>query len=105
MATTPSNYNRLLTSIPTSFGGQGLRAPVPGMLRSIATREPSTRAAHLLAQQKEPEDANLTGGTRTLDRRLLALNLYGSAIKTKGIEITAKAISVRPAQLACSTAA
>jgi hypothetical protein len=27
---------------------------------------------------KEPEDARITGGTRSLDRRLLALNLSNS---------------------------
>jgi hypothetical protein len=29
----------------------------------------------LFALAKEPEDARITGGTRSLDRRLLALNL------------------------------
>jgi hypothetical protein len=31
----------------------------------------------LYALPKEPEDARITGGTRSLDRRLLALNLSG----------------------------
>lgn len=31
---------------------------------------------------QEPEDARLTGVTRSLHRRLLALNLYGSLEKT-----------------------
>lgn len=30
---------------------------------------------------QEPEDARMTGVTRSLDRRLLALNLYGSLLK------------------------
>jgi hypothetical protein len=32
----------------------------------------------LFTLPKEPEDARITGGTRSLDRRLLALNLSGS---------------------------
>jgi hypothetical protein len=32
----------------------------------------------MLSLSKEPEDARITGGTRSLDRRLLALNLSGS---------------------------
>jgi len=35
------------------------------------------RVAVLLSLAREPEDAHITGGTRSLDRRLLALNLSG----------------------------
>jgi hypothetical protein len=39
----------------------------------------------------EPEDANLTGGTRSLTRRLLALNVTGSlAQSTQGKKSTSK---------------
>ena len=47
-------------------------------LRAIPIRQPTPRKASLFALPKEPEDAQLTGGTRSLDRRLLALNLAGS---------------------------
>jgi hypothetical protein len=45
-------------------------------LRPAQMRLPSPRKA-LFAMPKEPEDAGITGGTRSLDRRLLALNLTG----------------------------
>ena len=44
----------------------------------IPGRQPALQAINLIAMPKEPEDAFLTGGTRSLDRRLLALNLPGS---------------------------
>jgi len=37
----------------------------------------------LFSLPKEPEDARLTGGTRSLDRRLLALNVAGTLGKRK----------------------
>ncbi len=37
---------------------------------------PAPRLSALFALSKEPEDAHITGGTRSLDRRLLALDLY-----------------------------
>ena len=46
--------------------------------RKIAILHPVPRLSTLFAISREPEDACLTGGTRSLDRRLLALNLYGS---------------------------
>jgi hypothetical protein len=47
---------------------------------------PSTfpRSASLFALPNEPEDARITGGTRSLNRRLLALNLSGS--RTPAVE-------------------
>jgi hypothetical protein len=83
MATTPSNPIRLRTSPSTAFAGHELRVTTMVPLKSIPSRQPTPRVAHLLALQKEPEDARLTGGTRSLDRRLLALNLYGKTIKAK----------------------
>jgi hypothetical protein len=44
-------------------------------LRPVPGGQPSLRAVRLFALAKEPEDARITGGTRSLDRRLLALNL------------------------------
>lgn len=51
-------------------------------LRPIPTRQPAPRRAALFTLPKEPEDAQITGGTRSLDRRLLALNLAGSRPRT-----------------------
>jgi len=50
-------------------------------LRPIPTRQPTPRRAALFTLPKEPEDAQITGGTRSLDRRLLALNISGSRPK------------------------
>jgi hypothetical protein len=50
-------------------------------LRSIPIRQPVPRKAILFTLPKEPEDAQITGGTRSLDRRLLALNLSGSRLR------------------------
>jgi hypothetical protein len=44
-------------------------------LRPVPPRQAS-RSANLFTIPNEPEDARLTGGTRSLERRLLALNLY-----------------------------
>jgi len=53
--------------------------------KPLPNRQPQDSQSELLPQapkssaffalSKEPEDARLTGGTRSLDRRLLALNL------------------------------
>ncbi|HEV2620350.1 MAG TPA: hypothetical protein VGU23_10485 [Acidobacteriaceae bacterium] len=98
MATTPSYPIRLRTSRHTPFAGGGMRAAGLIPLRPVPNRQPSPRLAHQLILEKEPEDARLTGGTRSLDRRLLALNLYGKAIK-------AKLLPPRAPALQCSTAA
>jgi len=50
-------------------------------LRQPQYRVAAPRAAAFFALPKEPEDALITGGTRSLDRRLLALNLSGSLSK------------------------
>jgi hypothetical protein len=47
-------------------------------LRPSPIRQPAPRKASLFSLPKEPADAQITGGTRSLDRRLLALNLAGS---------------------------
>jgi hypothetical protein len=77
MATIPSSVNRFQTSSPPTAAESGLlvttvtpRRPIPG--------HSGARATALFPMPKEPEDARLTGGTRSLDRRLLALNLAGS---------------------------
>lgn len=95
------SYPIRLPNSPTApFAAPRLRATPSVPLNTVPRREPLAQSAHLLAFNKEPEDACLTGGTRSLDRRLLALNLYGRSIK-------AKLLPARPAPgaLACPTAA
>ena len=42
---------------------------------TVPVRHSGPQVVDLAALMNEPEDAKLTGGTRSLDRRLLALNL------------------------------
>lgn len=44
----------------------------------IAGRKGRTPSTAFLTLPKEPEDAKITGATRSLDRRLLALNIRGT---------------------------
>ena len=74
MATLPRFINRLQ---PSSSGDRSQRK----MLSTQVTETPA-RVDSMLPLPKEPEDARLTGGTRSLDRRLLALNLAGSLVKS-----------------------
>ncbi len=74
-----------MAALPTSFSSIKPSKTVGAInqLRIIAsrqlpTRKPAPRTASLFTLPKEPEDAGLTGGTRSLDRRLLALNLSGT---------------------------
>lgn len=75
MATIPSNIARIHASLP------GLRIQPGPPLASAPERlqfpspAPTLRTASMFSLPKEPEDARLTGGTRSLDRRVLALNL------------------------------
>jgi hypothetical protein len=76
MATIPSSFRpssrasafRTISARPR--GGPGT-VQTEAILRSLA---------------KEPEDAGLTGGTRSLDRRLLALNFGVSANKAEEVK-------------------
>ena len=83
MATTPSNLTRLQPSNLPALAGNGLRVTLgmPSRPKSVRAQAPAVDALFALA--KEPEDARLTGGTRSLDRRLLALNLSGVTRRTK----------------------
>jgi hypothetical protein len=51
----------------------------------IAGRKERTASTAFLTLPKEPEDAKITGATRSLDRRLLALNLRGTLTGTLNI--------------------
>jgi len=76
MATTPSKFIRFQTSTP-DYGNQPER-----LVHKVTERRPPTRQTGpriLFNLPGEPEDARITGGTRSLDRRLLALNLSGSS--------------------------
>ena len=82
MATTPSSFPRIQSS--------STRNPVEpdfAVTQVTQRRPPSSqlvsRAFSMSALPKEPEDARLTGGTRSLDRRLLALNLSASKARTR----------------------
>ena len=74
MATTPSRFTRFQTSTPDSRN----QPAVP--VTTVTPPRPPNRQVMprvLFALPREPEDARITGGTRSLDRRLLALNLSG----------------------------
>jgi len=87
MATIPSSFNRSQPSSRVS----GFRTVSP---RPPAGRQsPVSTAAILRSLAKEPEDARLTGGTRSLDRRLLALNFGVSVNK---IEAVRQRVGLRP---------
>ncbi len=59
-------------------------------LRTLPSRQPTPRSTSLFAMPQEPEDARLTGGTRSLERRLLALNL---AKPVKGVPVKRETLS------------
>jgi hypothetical protein len=79
---TPSPYipSKTLSSSQPSPRQMESGKPVASAtyFRPIPIRQPTARKASLFTLPKEPEDAQITGGTRSLDRRLLALNLVGS---------------------------
>jgi hypothetical protein len=76
----------LQTHIPASLRIPSRRAN-PGSLTEVTRpyliagrkgRTPVVGRTAFIALPKESEDARITGATRSLDRRLLALNLQGS---------------------------
>jgi hypothetical protein len=85
MATTPSTFARLQTSLEATWLPPGVAITTVTRPLPIPFRKPVARAAGVCTLPKEPEDARLTGGTRSLDRRLLALNLYVSPAGTKAV--------------------
>jgi hypothetical protein len=76
MATTQSGVTPFPTASPNTRELPGVLVTTVTPRRPVQT-EPAKRPA-AVALPREPEDARLTGGTRSLDRRLLALNLGGS---------------------------
>ena len=84
MATFPSNSNRFQPSSQPSRIGPGVVTTVtPPML--VPNRQPVPRPSIGRSLAKEPEDAGLTGGTRSLDRRLLALNFAELPSRIKAV--------------------
>lgn len=81
MAATPSTYTRFQTSTPNTRTNL-LVSSIPAR-RPPATNPQGPTMRTLFSLPKEPEDARLTGGTRSLDRRLLALNVSGTLGKRK----------------------
>jgi hypothetical protein len=79
MATTLSGCTRFQT-VPNTRSSM-LVSPIPARRQPIA--KPEGPAHSLFSLPKEPEDARLTGGTRSLDRRLLALNVAGTRGKRR----------------------
>lgn len=73
-----------MANIPSSFirpqHQPGTRNQPDTLVTSVTERRPprSERALRLITLPREPEDARITGGTRSLDRRLLALNFSGT---------------------------
>jgi hypothetical protein len=75
MAALPSTFASFKPLPAVSGHESGKPVASVARIRTVPSRQPSLRAASLFALAKEPEDARITGGTRSLDRRLLALNL------------------------------
>ena len=59
-----------------------VRAARPVLVASAEARAIALAKSHFARRPQEPEDARLTGVTRSLDRRLLALNVGGTLIRT-----------------------
>ncbi|MDP9049619.1 MAG: hypothetical protein M3O31_02705 [Acidobacteriota bacterium] len=79
MATIPGSLNRLQPS--SGISAFRTASPMP-----TDRQGPAETEAILRTLAKEPEDAGLTGGTRSLDRRLLALNFGVSASKVDTVK-------------------
>jgi hypothetical protein len=82
MATLPSAFSRLQTPSPATLVELGKPVASVTHLPQFPNHQPSPRAS-LFMLPKEPEDARITGGTRSLDRRLLALNLSQPPLMAK----------------------
>jgi len=76
-----SNVTRLQTSLQATWLPPGIAVTTVTHPFPIPFRRPVARNASLNTLPNEPEDARLTGGTRSLGRRLLALNLSGPPVQ------------------------
>jgi hypothetical protein len=79
MAIFPNAFARLK---PLSQGHLAHPASILGgtahTQRTVQSRQAAPRTLPFTSLPQEPEDARITGGTRSLDRRLLALNVSGT---------------------------
>jgi hypothetical protein len=85
MATLPSALSRLQPPSTVTRVDLGKQVASVTHLHHPAARLTTPRTARLFTLPKEPEDARITGGTRSLDRRLLALNLSGPRLVVKPV--------------------
>jgi len=81
MAGLSSSYTRFQTPAPNTRSSM-LVSSIPSR-RQPAAHPQGPTMHNLFSLAKEPEDARLTGGTRSLDRRLLALNVAGTLGKRR----------------------
>lgn len=93
MAGLSSSFTRFQSPAPSTRSNM-LVSSIP--MRRQPAASPQGSALHsLFSLPKEPEDARLTGGTRSLDRRLLALNVAGTLGKRRpGSERVAPPVQV-----------
>jgi hypothetical protein len=77
MSALPNTFASLKPLSPSRRVEMGKSVTSVIYMRPAPSRQPAPRTANF-SLAKEPEDARITGGTRSLDRRLLALNLSGS---------------------------
>lgn len=82
------------TAWPVPFGGAGMMQPQDGAL-DTRSRMASMRSHQHSDGLHEPEDARLTGGTRSLDRRLLGLNVLSTYGKRSATSVKAAAQKVQ----------
>jgi hypothetical protein len=81
MATNPSNLTRFQTSSPSTRVQPAFLVTAVTQRLKFPSRPPKPPSVAQFTLPKEPEDARLTGGTRSLDRRLLALNFSRPLVK------------------------
>lgn len=85
----------LRTVSPSQRAGSGnahnaAEAARPYLIAGRKGRTPAVGKTAFMALPKESEDARITGSTRSLDRRLLGLNVQGSrmSVRSASAEIT-----------------
>ncbi len=69
----------------TANPGNSTEPVRPYLVAGRKGRTPAVGKTAFFALPKESEDARITGATRSLDRRLLALNINGSRMSVKSV--------------------
>jgi hypothetical protein len=91
--TTPQQSSPLLPLSPDTRDSRGVSPdPRPYLVTGTSGKTRSVQKYPALFPH-EPEDARLTGATRSLYRRLLALNLPGKIVSPATIPATASAVA------------